>query len=504
MSEPFTTQCPHCESQMRIKNSSIIGKKAPCPKCGERFVVQPMDEAPADDEFDFGGSNDDYGDEDNGDDDDATFRSSSSSPKREKSSKSRPKKRRRKSQSDMSGLLIKGAGILAVVVVVGAGIFGITKLMGGGGSPPQMAWLPNDTDMLLQIRVADLMAAPVIKKVVEDPALAVAIEAMSSQSGLQASEIDRISVGFTDFRSMSQLGATPKFSGVATLRSPVKVDAWLEKKKSIPGATLSAEDYSGRQLHFLEGMGDRVGYCFIDDKTVVFGDEATVKKSLDAGGTCTASSRFAWANGDQQILFAVAPADLTVFDQNGQMIPMQGLFGQQSMKKMSEVFRGFSASLSFANDITVVGGVRLDSSGNARDAARDIQDGVRQSSQMIALARSKGQGGGDIPMMAMMMGGGADRIYGHLETALKGARGRSSGDVCTLTLNLDGAIVDDLKPMIGMAAAMGAMPGGPPNFGAPSQFGAPETTAPPTGPPGFDPSAFQNPPTEPPATPPAN
>lgn len=496
MSEPFTTQCPHCESQMRIKNANIIGKKAPCPKCGERFVVEPMDETPPDDEFDFGGSSDDYGEDDYDSNDDSTYRSSSTG-KKEKSSKTKSKKRRKKSNSDASALMVKGLGILAAVVVAAAGIFAITRIGGAARGPsPEMAWLPNDTQALFQIRVADLMASPVVKKITQEPAVAKAMQEAAAGSGVDLSNIDRVAVGFTDLSSAMQPGGgngSVKFSGVITLKAPMNSASWVETMKAKAGTTLTTQDYSGRQLHLTQAGPASFGFCFIDDKTMVFGEESVMKQTLDAGGTCAAASRFHFGDSNEQVLIVVAPSDAGFFDQGGAMLPVTGPFGGQSQKRPSELFSGGYASLSCGSDITTGIGMMLKDSSMARNTAREMQKDARAQGTEMAKMR-KEMGGGFNPM-TMMLGPSADKLMGHVEAALKGASGNSSGGLCYVTLTFDGDIIDDSKSLITMAMAAGAMnglPGGPPGFGASPFGGSPPPGgpgSPPFGPPGsIDPS----------------
>ena len=46
MPQSFSTQCPNCETKLRLKNRNKAGRKVACPKCGEPFVVRiPDDES---------------------------------------------------------------------------------------------------------------------------------------------------------------------------------------------------------------------------------------------------------------------------------------------------------------------------------------------------------------------------------------------------------------------------------------------------------------------------
>lgn len=42
----ITTQCPHCKSKLKLKDSKHAGKEVNCPKCAEPFTVRPLTQKP--------------------------------------------------------------------------------------------------------------------------------------------------------------------------------------------------------------------------------------------------------------------------------------------------------------------------------------------------------------------------------------------------------------------------------------------------------------------------
>ncbi|MEE3286388.1 MAG: hypothetical protein VX311_17540, partial [Planctomycetota bacterium] len=70
MPAPIEVHCPECQATLKLKNRDAVGRKVPCPKCKQPFVI----ELPADDEleviddfddfddFDEFGEADDFGD----------------------------------------------------------------------------------------------------------------------------------------------------------------------------------------------------------------------------------------------------------------------------------------------------------------------------------------------------------------------------------------------------------------------------------------------------------
>lgn len=55
----ITVACNHCGAQFKMKDASKVGKKAPCPKCKQPFVIRPVGESEPNPDFDLG--DDDFG-----------------------------------------------------------------------------------------------------------------------------------------------------------------------------------------------------------------------------------------------------------------------------------------------------------------------------------------------------------------------------------------------------------------------------------------------------------
>ena len=51
MPDLISTQCPKCKATLKLKSRKAVGKKVPCPKCKQPFVVKPLPEPEDDDDF---------------------------------------------------------------------------------------------------------------------------------------------------------------------------------------------------------------------------------------------------------------------------------------------------------------------------------------------------------------------------------------------------------------------------------------------------------------------
>ncbi|MBX3440934.1 MAG: hypothetical protein KF774_00910 [Planctomyces sp.] len=479
MTSPITVQCPHCNSQMKIRNAAALGRSAPCPRCGEKFVLE---ELPQDDEFDLGslGEYGDVSDENADEEDDAPpprSRKSSGTSRGKSGSKKKSSKKRR--STDWKTPLQLGGGILLGVTVLAGVVYGIMQLAGRvgiGGGGPEMAWLPDDTNVVLQLRVGDIMSSPVAQKLTSDAAISSQLNASTTDLGFSIQDIDRVTVGLPSMSSInSGASAQVRRTIVMSFKNPINDADWRQKVAQGRLGGLQSETHNGRTLHTMQEGAMKVAISFVDDRTVLIGSDADVRKSLDAGGKCAAASRFNWADGKAHVLFAFAPSDTKEFDSMGMTFSKRGPFGSKQAGNVSEELQGMFATLRLTSDLTIGYGMKSRSSGTASNSAGQLEQEVRQLADQVAQSRQ--QAGQGFNPMTMMLGAGADRMLGQVETALRSAKGTSSGSVCQVSVTLPGAFVDEAKSLIGMAAMMGGLGGGMPDepvdFGSPPSFGPP-------------------------------
>jgi len=158
MSTPLAVSCPNCGAGLKLKSKTFVGKKVPCPKCKQPFVV----EEPPEDEFledDFGGG-DDYQEEEE-----------EEQPRAKKASKGGKGKKKSKGGGGSGIVLMIGGGILGVALLVGV-VYGAMSLLSGmGGSSGWTAWMPEDTDMVIRVKPSDLANSPFLKPVMDHPTL---------------------------------------------------------------------------------------------------------------------------------------------------------------------------------------------------------------------------------------------------------------------------------------------------------------------------------------------
>jgi hypothetical protein len=109
MSSPMAVSCPHCGAGLKLKNNSFVGKKVPCPKCKQPFVVEepPQDE--------FLSQDDDYG---------------AMEEAEEEPEEPRPKSKAKGSKGGKGKKKSKSGGFAPIAMIAGGTVMGI-GLLGG-------------------------------------------------------------------------------------------------------------------------------------------------------------------------------------------------------------------------------------------------------------------------------------------------------------------------------------------------------------------------------------
>eukprot|EP00913_Durusdinium_trenchii_P008854 g8320.t1 len=297
---------------MKLKSRKALGKTAPCPKCGEPFVVEekvaPFDDL---DEFDdaFGDDaayTDDFGDDDYDYDD---------QPQRPARSKPRKKKKRQQTAGWVKPTLI-GVASLLVLLMLGGGVYLAMSLMKGGSRAEALAYLPKDSEVILVLRVADLMEEPSIRKTIEEQILQQPnSEKFYKDIGLDSlDDIEMIAFGMKDVSKMAE-GSMPA--------NPENFVLVIRAKKAIDSSKIRADSdissHQGTEIYIAKTTrlsGSKMAGFLPDDRTFVAGPENLIREVIEQGPTGHHRDDLDFVDFDQPLLAAYVP-------KSGQLIPAQ-------------------------------------------------------------------------------------------------------------------------------------------------------------------------------------
>ena len=470
MAAPFVVACSHCESKLKLKDPALAGKKIRCPKCGEPFVVRgkkagakarTKKPSNSEDEFGFLGniSEEHYeapeGTE--GEEDDWGELPQSPLAKRKAAAGSKGKKKRKRASSGpgfgrvamIAGLILVG---LATAGGVGYAVYSIVSGLGGGAS--RFAWLPDDSEMVVEVHVADLWNAQALKPLTSSDVATQMQEKLKSEHNVSITDIDRVVIG-SRFDSQQPVVVT-------YLHKPIDMaDVEADSTKSEHGGWTLYTSKTGQGTAF-----------FPDATTMVIGQEAQLKGVIDRQGESAVASKFAdLPTSGHIVVGTLKPANAKAMQGN--------LPGSEAIDL--ENVESFSVVVNCTSDIDVALAFVCRDSASAESLVgqmeKDRADGLSQLQQQKAAMASN-------PLAGLM---GGNSMLDSFESVLESYQIKASGTTVTGNLRVPGKVIKGLSDMIGMM--MPAMmrelgPGG--GMGGPGQFGGPPSGAPP----GFDSEGF--------------
>lgn len=422
MADRILVVCTGCSAKLAVSDASKLGKKIRCSKCSEVFVAKaasanatksakPSKPAPPakkkksdDDEFNF----DDMEMEDKSefDDDDSEDEAPVVKSKAKATSKSPVKKGKGKGKGKSSGnnlpLIIGGS--VAALLIVGVGLYFLLS----GGEPPAAApvaqqpvgvapavlaapavqnfpgdrilalkWLPQETEVIVHLKVGDLWSAPLLQGLVASPQTKPIVQQMQQFTGLAPTDIESITIGVRDLQGMQGQAMMMAMGGQApknqhtliVVRSKKPVDpAALSSQIAQAGAAtgMKLADHGGKQ--YIEAPaakpGDKVmGAWFADANTLVGGPTDELFAAMDRGESITPRNEFRAVDPSPHLLFVVAPKNPQAMSQSAPIPPGASPAAAEIQKAIQETLTGVSFGVS------VRGGADLQTSLVCKDSA---------------------------------------------------------------------------------------------------------------------------------------
>jgi hypothetical protein len=435
MSSPMAVSCPHCGAGLKLKNNSFVGKKVPCPKCKQPFVVEepPQDE--------FLSQDDDYGAMEEAEEEPEEPRPKSKA----KGSKGGKGKKKSKSGGFAPIAMIAGGTVMGIGLLGGI-IYGAMSLFGGGGSTSWVKWLPTDTEMVIQVRVADAMNAPIFKPLLDHPTLSKLINqpptpgnaagnptaAFLQGLNIQSKDIDTLTVGFANIDS----GNSPLAGGGKQFMAVIRLKTAVEESRlaQAPATVLVKEDYQGKTVYAIANVtSPRVLVHAVNSTTYLVGSDVELKAAIDGTDASLVTQRFAYVNSKPHVVFAVAPKDPARLKSSSN----NGSPSSAERPQIAEGTEGLGLTIELGSDAKLVA-----FSHGSEASATTNGEGLKKSidEAKAAFQAQKSQIPGFIPQVTQES---VNKLTGHIESMLNGAQVVSSGKTATLTMTLPGQIIDD-------------------------------------------------------------
>lgn len=366
MNQTMNIPCPQCQALLVLPSREYLGKEVSCPQCQTVFEasepapepLQPAAVAPPN-PFAI----------------DTTGRRSPTGSSRASTSNTRVR--------GPGSLLRWGLTTFGILVVASIGWL---LLKGSGGKTAEdLAYMPNDTDFFVRIRVADILESPLVRRLTDkNPIINTAINTRSPQIGLSLKDIESVAVGLAGFE---MLGDNPFSASPAGLPASVvirfRVPIELNKILGVLGQQMGIASAPRRST--LEGYdyyqlpspdGNDLGFCLVDPAVVVLGPASTVQAIIRRGNS-KATTRFQFVDSNHQVLFGLAPSRplrLDGLQSAGESMASSGL--AEFEKVASGHLVAMAMGLSAGNGVQLDSLLKMDSTTSATAVIPHIEQAI--------------------------------------------------------------------------------------------------------------------------------
>ncbi len=443
MPDRIIIQCPGCSAKLAISDASKLGKKIKCSKCSEVFVAKaaarggtkakPMKSAPAakpkksddDDEFNFEDMEmeDKSAAEDEESEDETPVRKSKAGGKKATVKGKGKGKGKANSGGNKLPLIIGGSAAVLLLVAVGVYFMFFGQKPPAPAAPVQPAdspndkilalkWLPQDSELIIHLKIADVWQAPLLKGLLAAPQVAGGVAQIQQMTGLTPGDLESVTIGVRNVQqlqgaaSMMASGGPPPTDAalLAVVRSKKPVEVLKIQQlivQSVPGQAAKLLDRNGKQYIELVppssgtapnpglgpgqslgppsgagGGGKPMGAWFADASTLILGPREELFGAMDRGETVTPRTEYRVVDASSHLLFVVAPKDPKLFSTPSGVpvgAPPGSLPGApptSTAPPQQEVQRIIQETLLAGSfGVSVTGGVALQSSLVCKDSA---------------------------------------------------------------------------------------------------------------------------------------
>ncbi len=495
MADRISVECPGCLAKVTLPDSSKLGKKVKCPKCSDVFVAEASDDEESDEA-----------------DDDAPAQSKgrkrpSTAPTPAKSGKKRKSSGNGGGGGGSNGPLIAG-GAVAVVALLGVGLW-LSGIFSSKPAPaPPMAepqpvaaapmvahappappappaisptermlalrWLPQDTELIVHAKVADLWQAPLLKGLVDSPSAAAGIKDFQAATGLLPTDVESVTMGMTDTQQLQNVAASsmmglppqpPKVIAIVRTKKPISMEEIL---KSAPD--LKPAEYKSKK--YVEATNNEYCSWLAEPSTLIIAKSDDLKTIMDRGETVTPRKELSFADATPHVVLLAAPKDPKSLSQ-AQVQPIPGMSPEigAMQKTLTESMTAFSLGVNIRGGFDVQTSFLLKDAQGATTVKTGAESGLIEVRKAFDSFKMTGQ-----PLLVEL----GDQLLNNLKIETK-------DQVVKVTTNLpdsDQQKIEQLPPLLMMMAMTGGMGsgGGGPLAGAPKSM----STGPGGAPPGFN------------------
>ncbi|NQV25679.1 MAG: tetratricopeptide repeat protein [Rhodopirellula sp.] len=335
-----------------------------------------------------------------------------------------------------------------------------------------VAWLPADSEIVINIRVRELSLAPVLAALLAAPESQANLQILKDETGLAPGDIESVTIGLRGATELAMAGAanpTALVSGqdqaiiVARARLPIDPQVWGKRTDIYEVAT-----HDGKRF-YRSLSGDIPCVYLPDSKTAVFAEEELLKAAITKGDTATNRPEFDFVDASRQLAIAFVPADPFALTE---VIPTAGS-GSDAMDRLAAAVKdqllgvGIGISVTDSLEIEVRALCVDDAAATEIDAS--MADLMNEAKGLWTLAK----------------GGVPAPIAGVVDSIIRAQKNSAKAEVVSISTKLSGQSIEqaiasaqEMLPMLMMGAMAGLGGNAPIGLGSDEPLEVPAATKP--------------------------
>lgn len=174
-----------------------------------------------------------------------------------------------------------------------------------------LRWLPADTEVVIQVKLADLWQAPLLKSLIDSPQVVEVVGEMKKTTGLTPADIESVTIGGAKLEEIqsSAMGHALGMPGPA----PKGMVIVIRTKKAANLEELVKTDELKSAEHkskkYFEAAGKEFGVWAAEPTTLIVAPLDDVKAAIERGETAAPRKELSFMDSSSHLVIVVAPKD---------------------------------------------------------------------------------------------------------------------------------------------------------------------------------------------------
>ena len=239
-----------------------------------------------------------------------------------------------------------------------------TQAAGQNAAAIDTAWLDPETEVVINVRVADIWNSPIIRQFHDNEELKKSVAEMEATTGLTPASINSVTVGLSGVNDLAAAAGPAAIAGPAALMAGQQTAAQarenavivLRTKYPFDTAPIDAQtelfeksSYNGKSYY--RSLDPEKGPCvyIANLNTLVMADEPLLQQAIDRGADADARPEFSFIDPAKQISVVFAPADPFSMTEG---IPDEGGSGSPGLDALAAAVKGQTLAVGLGIGLT--------------------------------------------------------------------------------------------------------------------------------------------------------